>query len=147
MLGSLARKLRVFGFDTEYFRDGPDSELERLAREEGRILLTSDRRLFAHATARGLQTFLVQGRSERARIESIVEQASSASIGLDPGATRCALCNEALTPLKKGDLKGRVPESVRRRHREFYACDRCSKLYWKGRQWSRLRRLSSVLRP
>ncbi len=28
MLGSLARKLRIFGFDTLYFREGPDLELE-----------------------------------------------------------------------------------------------------------------------
>jgi hypothetical protein len=147
MLGSLARKLRVFGFDTSYFRDGTDSELKRLARDEARILLTSDRRLFAEATASGLPAFLVQGQSDRARIESIVEQARSASITLEPGATRCAVCNEQLALVKKGDLAGQLPESVLRRHREFYACDGCGKLFWKGRQWSRLRRLYSVLRP
>ncbi len=42
MLGSLARKLRIFGFDTLYFKDGGDSELLKLAKSEGRILLTSD---------------------------------------------------------------------------------------------------------
>ncbi len=146
MLGSLARKLRVFGFDTAYFREGPDSELERLAREEGRILLTSDRRLFADATARGLQTFLVKGRSERARMLSIADQATRLSIRLEPGATRCALCTGELTPVSKRDLAGRLPESVRRRHRLFYRCAGCDKLYWKGRHWSRLRRLSSILK-
>ncbi|HVB95073.1 MAG TPA: Mut7-C RNAse domain-containing protein [Nitrososphaerales archaeon] len=34
MLGSLARKLRIFGFDTSYFSDGRDIELEDLARKE-----------------------------------------------------------------------------------------------------------------
>jgi len=146
MLGSLARKLRVFGFDTAYFRDGQDSELERLARDERRILLTSDRRLFGDATDRGLQAFLVNGRSERARVLSIAEQARQFSIRLEPGATRCALCNGTLTLVSRGDLAGRLPESVRRRHRQFYECASCDKLYWKGKHWSRLRKLASVLR-
>jgi|SRR5208283_2379097 len=145
MLGSLARKLRVFGFDTVYFRDGPDSELERVARVERRILLTSDRGLFADAEARGLTAFLVQGRSERARLQSMVERARGVSVRLTPGETRCALCNGELVPVRKSDVAGRVPEAVRRRHRAFYACEGCDKVYWKGRHWSRLRRLDSVL--
>lgn len=145
MLGSLARKLRVFGYDTVYFRDGPDSELERLASDEGRILLTSDRRLFAHAASKGLLAFLVQGSSERSRLESVVEGAKRASIRLEHGPTRCAYCNGELALVRKAGVAGRIPKAVLAKHRVFYRCAGCDKFYWKGRQWSRLRRLSSVL--
>ena len=45
MLGSLARKLRIFGYDTLYFREGSDAELERVAIAEDRVIVTADRGL------------------------------------------------------------------------------------------------------
>ena len=59
MLGSLARKLRIFGFDTLYFKEGDDTALERLARKEGRIIITSDRLLSRDAERLGLRSVLV----------------------------------------------------------------------------------------
>ncbi len=76
MLGSLARKLRIFGFDTAYFAEGGDPELEALARRERRVILTSDRRLFAHSAGRGLQAILVEGKTDRARLRSIAQTES-----------------------------------------------------------------------
>ncbi|MDX6381183.1 MAG: uncharacterized protein QOI57_2207, partial [Rubrobacteraceae bacterium] len=46
MLGGLAKWLRAAGYDTYYARDGTDisdGSLVRMALEEGRVLLTSDR--------------------------------------------------------------------------------------------------------
>jgi uncharacterized protein len=147
MLGSLARKLRVLGFDTVYYREGSDSDLEGLARRQNRILLTSDERLFQHATAKGLRAFLVKGSNERARVRSMVGEADSASVVLVRGTTRCAECNGVLKAVRRAGLEGRIPEKVLRRHRDFYECTTCLKIYWKGRHWSRLRRLSALVGP
>jgi uncharacterized protein len=144
MLGSLARKLRILGFDTVYYREGSDSDLEGLARRQSRILLTSDERLLTHAAAKGLRAFLVKGSNERARVASMVGEADRASVVLVRGPTRCAECNGVLKAVKRAELEGRVPEKVRRRHRDFYACATCLKFYWKGRHWSRLCRLSAL---
>lgn len=146
MLGSLARKLRVFGFDTTYFREGTDSQLEKIAREEGRVILTSDGGLFESATKRGLAAILVQGKGDRARLGSLVMGARRSSVLLSPGPTRCALCNGGLARLDRARVKGRVPANVALRHRSFYLCERCGRYYWKGGQWTRLRRLSRILR-
>ena len=146
MLGSLARKLRVFGFDSLYFREGPDSEIERIARTEGRAVLTSDRRLREHLSAQGLTAFLVVGRSDSARIRTVIARARAASLPLRPGPTRCAFCNVELKFERRSEVAGRVPEAVFRRHRQFYSCPRCGRLFWKGDQWTRLRRLESLLR-
>ena len=42
MLGSLARWLRILGFDTIYFRAIDDNELIKIARQQERTLLTRD---------------------------------------------------------------------------------------------------------
>lgn len=49
-LGGLARLLRMAGYDTLYDNHYHDNEIERIAREEGRVLLTRDRELLKRRT-------------------------------------------------------------------------------------------------
>lgn len=146
MLGSLARKLRVFGFDTVYFRIGPDSNLRKIASEERRIILTADRSLWREANSSKLDALLLEGQNDRERLRSLVEKASKASIRLKPGETRCAVCNGSLLIVRRADVSSRIPRGVFRRHRLYYECTQCGRLFWKGKHWSRLRRLSYILR-
>lgn len=145
MLGSLARKLRIFGFDTAYFREGTDRALEEMASREGRVIITSDRALVEHSGRLGLRALEVSGRSERARIESLLSEARAAGVPLRPGPPRCALCNGLLDRLPKDQVEGLLPSSITSRHRLYFRCPRCRKLYWRGRHWSRMRRLSSLI--
>jgi uncharacterized protein len=147
MLGSTARKLRIFGFDTLYFREGGDANLEAVGRKERRIILTSDKALFAHSLRRGNQAILVEGRNDRARLDSILGQAGpQLASGGDKRVSRCAVCNGELEVLKRADAaKEEIPEKVLARHRLFFRCTSCSKLYWRGGHWERIRRLSSSL--
>jgi len=91
MLGSLARKLRIFGFDTAYFAQGGDLELETLARRERRVILTSDRRLFAHSDKRGVKAILVEGKTDGARLRSVARQAGP-GVTLRLGGARASRC-------------------------------------------------------
>ena len=43
MLGSIARKLRVFGFDTLYNAQAHDDEILKIAMEQDRVILTADK--------------------------------------------------------------------------------------------------------
>ena len=52
MLGTLAKWLRLLGYDTAYDNVAADPELARRARSEGRVLLTRDREL-SKRSARG----------------------------------------------------------------------------------------------
>jgi uncharacterized protein len=143
MLGSLARKLRIFGYDTLYFNEGEDGELEELAARERRVLLTADKALFAHARSRGIRGVLVEGKTDRARLTSVSRGAGQLpSSHAKPAASRCAVCNGELDVIKKRDAASiGVPTKVIERHRIFYRCASCSKTYWRGRHWERLRRL------
>jgi uncharacterized protein len=150
MLGSLARKLRIFGFDTLYFGKGGDPDLEAQAKKERRVILTSDKRLFARSEGRrGLRTILVDGTTDRARLRSVVRQASPPmTLRLGRGRpSRCAVCNGELDILGRRDAASKeIPAKVLARHRLFYACRSCSRLYWRGKHWERLRRLSYSLK-
>jgi len=64
MLGSLARWLRICGYDTEYRRDTEDDKLIEEAEATGRILLTRDRQLSIIAGKRDVESILVKGSSD-----------------------------------------------------------------------------------
>ena len=147
MLGSLARKLRIFGFDTAYFSAGSDRGLEALAKAERRVILTSDRALYDHATSRGIEAALVTGRTDRERLGCVARVVGAASVK-ERRESRCAVCNGALERGGRTDARGwGVPPKVIQRHRQFYRCTNCSRLFWKGRHWTRLWRLSRSLVP
>ena len=148
MLGSLARKLRIFGFDTAYFSEGGDAELEALGRREGRVILTSDRRLFAHSGGSGTRAVLVEGKTDGARLRSVARQAGrGVRLRLGGGRpSRCAVCNGELELIGKREAAAsKIPPKVVARHRLFFVCKSCSRRYWRGRHWDRLRRLSYSL--
>ena len=148
MLGSLARKLRIFGYDTAYFAEGSDPDLEALAKRESRVILTSDRRLFARSEARGVLAILVEGKTDGARLRSVARQAGpGVTLRLGGGrASRCAVCNGELELIGRRDaFASMIPPKVLARHRLFYMCGSCSRFYWRGRHWDRLRRLSYSL--
>ena len=147
MLGSLARKLRIFGFDTTYFSEGSDLELEALAEREGRVILTSDRRLFARSGGRGIRAVLVDGKTDGAKLRSVARQAGPGlTLRLGAGrASRCAVCNGELERIGRDAAEKKIPTKVLSRHRLFYVCRSCGRHYWRGRHWDRLRRLSYSL--
>ena len=125
MLGRLAKWMRFLGYDVLYFRDIDDRELVRIARAEGRILLTRDRRL--------PEDFSVEYRlidSENLD-EQLMEVLSE--FPLSGGASRrCMRCNMPLEPVEKQELKGLVPEYVYIHQNLFQICPGCNSIYWEG---------------
>ena len=149
MLGSLARKLRIFGFDTVYFKEGRDITLQNIAKSDRRIILTSDEALCASSQRDGLPAILVRGRTDQQRLSAVVQQAGPDFVlrMRDPSLSRCAVCNGELEKIDKADAAEMgVPPKVLTRHRLFYRCSSCSRMYWRGRHWQRLWRLARSLK-
>jgi len=145
MLGSLARKLRAFGFDATYYKDGDDAGLLRLSLRDDRIILTADRSLAARADSKGIRTLVLVGDSDRERLGSLVHGATAAGVSLVRGDPLCSLCGGELRRVKKNEISGEVPPSVRRRHRLFFQCESCGQIYWRGSHWKRLMSLARQL--
>lgn len=146
MLGSLARKLRILGFDTHYYREGDDNGIIRLAVDEGRVILTADEPLVSLAIRRGATAVLLSERTDFARLKALTEWAEALGVFFEKGGPRCSICNGVLTRVPKSVVAGKVPSSVASRHRIFYRCDSCGKVYWKGGHWKKLRSYERVMR-
>jgi len=131
MLGSLARWLRFMGYDTAYPEVGPDRTLIERVRSEDRILLTRDKELASRVTG------AVRIRSDVLE-EQIKEVATALPLRLLDPLSRCSLCNEILVSASLEDVKDLVPEGVRSRHRIFWRCPSCGRVYWRGTHWDKM---------
>jgi len=145
MLGSLARKLRAFGFDAAYYKAGEDSGLMRISLREDRIILTADRSLAARAVARGIKAILLIGDSDRERLSSLALGARAEGVALARGDPLCSLCGGGLHRVKKNEISGKIPSSVSRHHVLFFQCESCGQIYWRGSHWKRLMSLARRL--
>ena len=145
MLGSLARKLRLYGYDVEYHPDMPDSELISRCVAEKRTLLTSDRELGRRATAKGLPCVLVTQRGDPAMVVEVF-RALGLAPPMDVSSSRCPLCGGELANLAANQAKGLVPAGVLRRQKRFYRCVSCQHVYWEGSHWFRLSRFDDQVK-
>jgi uncharacterized protein with PIN domain len=135
MLGSLARWLRIGGYDTEYRKDIEDDELIYEALSESRILLTRDEVLANRAKKRGANAVLIKPECDEEALALL-----SAKLGLtfDPTQSRCPKCNNVVEKVAKADVESRVPEGTYRIIDDYWACSRCGSVYWRGSHWSKI---------
>lgn len=139
MLGKLARWLRLLGYNVEYMNNAPDKQLIEAARKENRILLTSDIQLYRLAAARGIDTYLVEGKTEAEKLAK-VSRRFEINLDINPRTSRCTTCNSPLKPVSKQEIKSKIPERTLKAYSEFWKCPnpKCSKIYWSGRQWQNI---------
>jgi hypothetical protein len=136
MLGTLARKLRIFGFDSLYYNNIDDDELLSISLSSDRVLLTSDKELFKRVISKNGRCILVNSNDE----DNLVKISSYLGLRLKfiLDNSRCPLCNEPLKRYDKIYLKELIPKKVYDTNDEFYLCSRCKKVYWKGSHIKRL---------
>jgi uncharacterized protein with PIN domain len=134
MLGSLARWLRFFGFDTLYPAPGPeDSVLAEKARNEDRWLLTRDHEL----ASAGPRSLLVRAASLEDQLVEVFDR-----LGLRPSPSldhaRCGECNGGFEEVSREDVAGVVPPYVLATSPRFRRCKDCGRVYWPGSHGERL---------
>ncbi len=145
MLGSLARKLRLLGYDTLYVGGVDDRRLLELADSSGRILITGDVRLYEDASRRGVKALFVES-SDDLSLAYILRGLGVKYVNIDPTTARCPHCNTPVTVIKDKELvRGRVPRKVLDSVDEFYVCLECGRIYWVGRQWGNIKKLERKL--
>lgn len=135
MLGSLARWLRIGGYDTEYVKDSPDDCLLVQAEEQGRVLVTRDEVLSERARKRGIRHILLESGSDE---DALARIASELGIVYDPISSRCPKCNGVLRSVPKGEVEGKIPEGTYRVVDEYWRCEGCGSFYWRGSHWPRI---------
>ena len=133
MLGRLAKWLRILGYDTQYSPDWDDNELARIARAEGRILLTRDLEL---SRRRGLRSLRIEGDLLEGQLAQVVR---ALGLELDRPFSRCAVCNTPLEKVAKHEAWGQVPPYVFQTQSQLYLCPECNRFYWPGTHWQHMR--------
>jgi uncharacterized protein with PIN domain len=135
MLGSLARWLRIGGYDTEYRKDTPDDDLIEEAARDDRILLTRDEVLSIRAGKRGVKVvFLERDADEKA----LAQLAAELHLTFDPSMARCPKCNHTVDKVEKTAVAGKVPEGTYRVVDDYWLCPSCGGIYWRGSHWPRI---------
>ncbi|MFB3826173.1 MAG: Mut7-C RNAse domain-containing protein [Bryobacteraceae bacterium] len=133
-LGTLARYLRMMGFDALYSTEAGDAELARLSRDERRILLTRDVGLLKRAMV--THGYFVRETAPRRQLAEVVSRCNLERVARP--FTRCMVCNGVLEPAALEQVAGRVPPRALELYDEFLACPGCGRVYWKGGHYRRM---------
>ncbi len=131
MLGRLARWLRLLGVDVIWHPNLHGHELLRLARKEGRIMLTRDRRL---KTAPDV--LFIQSQSFRDQLRETFS-AYPFKLPAEP-LSRCSRCNQVLEEADKETVGRLVPAFVYASQERFAVCPNCGRIYWNGTHAKRI---------
>ena len=131
MLGTLAKWLRILGFDTYFAKqETTDDELIEIAKKEKRILITRDKELVFRAKRENIKIIELKSKilDEQLKISLKILKPSEKDC-----LTRCLICNNILENIDKKEVKNKVPNVVfDNNNNNFLFCNYCNKVYWQG---------------
>lgn len=127
-LGTLARRLRLLGFDTWYETHADDEQLADVAVDDERILLTRDRGLLMRRVI--VHGYCPRSDDPEAQVDEVVERYRLAARARP--LTRCVNCNGPLESVDRDEVLHRLPPRTRREFDRFARCTRCGQVYWPG---------------
>ena len=132
MLGTLAKWLRIMGYDTAYDTRLDDHALVRLARAEERVLLTRDTGLVQR---KGVRCLFI---ASEVLAEQLAQVLETFALHADNPFSRCPVCNSPLEDVPKHDAWGQVPPFVFQTQERFSLCPECNRFYWRGTHWQKM---------
>ncbi|ESA36645.1 hypothetical protein N836_06970 [Leptolyngbya sp. Heron Island J] len=136
-LGKLASYLRLLGFDVLYQNDYDDDVLAQISSQQQRILLTQDIGLLKRSIV--IYGYRVRSSNPKAQVREVLDRFSLH--GTVAPLKRCPRCNGLLEPVEKQTIDHRLPHFTRLSYHEFFECQDCSQLYWKGAHHGRIQQL------
>jgi len=137
MLGKLTRWLRMLGHDVDYTGSTDDKELIKKAKEENRILLTRDVELYRQGVAKGAEAFLVENPNQTANLANLAKRFNF-KLEVRMEASRCPKCNNKIKAVSKTNIADKIPSSTSSNYDEFWQCQGCGQVYWRGAHWKRI---------
>jgi uncharacterized protein with PIN domain len=134
-LGGLARWLRAAGYEAEVTAH-PGDALVRAARAAGRVLLTTDARLWDRRLIRdGVveALWLPSGLDVVRQLAMVLRD-----LKLTRRDPRCMACGGRLDPVEKAAVAERIPPRTARWKDDYFVCGSCGRLMWQGTHWERI---------
>ena|SRR3989338_302748 len=133
----LARWLRLCGYDSTVASVRELSSLYRQAYNEGRVIVTRNHKV------KGGSLFSVITLSSQRLEEQLRQLANAGVLTIDDASTftRCDICNIALEPIEKSQVKGLVAPYVFKTQEKFHTCQSCKRIYWAATHRQRISKL------
>ena len=132
MLGNIARKLRLLGYDSQYFSDIDDDKLIDSARKEKRIIISKDEELIKKAQKLGMRSIHITKEEEIEEFLEIINSVNLKRIQINGNIARCPKCNSLTESVDKEIIKERIPQGVLKLNDKFWICKYCNQIYWEG---------------
>ena len=132
MLGNIARKLRLLGYDSQYFSDIDDEKLIDGARKEKRIIISKDEELIKRTQKLGMRSIHITKEEEIEQFFEIINSVNLKRIQINGNIARCPKCNSLTESVDKEIIKERIPQGVLKLNDKFWICKYCNQIYWEG---------------
>jgi hypothetical protein len=132
MLGTVAKKMRILGFDCIYSATIDDEDLILVAKKENRIVITKDRWLSNNAKKHDILVVEITTHTEEEHIIEIAKKMNWEKYEFNTDRARCPMCNGGLQIIEKSQVVDKIPPKVVQNVDEFWICDDCNHIYWKG---------------
>jgi uncharacterized protein with PIN domain len=129
----------MLGHDVKYSNKLNDAELITIAKKEKRVLLTRDLELYQQATAKGLDTFYLEGKTEAERLANLARRFKT-KLEIDMETSRCPKCNTRVKSVPKETIADKVEKKTFSNYDKFWECPKCGQIYWQGAHWARIRK-------
>jgi len=129
----------MLGHNVKYSNKLDDAQLVMIAKKERRILLTRDLELYQQATAKGVDAFYLEGKTESERLAQLAKR-FDIKLDIEMAVSRCPKCNTRVKPTSKESVADKVEQSTLSNYNEFWECPKCDQIYWQGAHWTRIRR-------
>ena len=135
MLGKLAKKLRMLGFDTAYHHNSAETAITEPALLGNRIILT--RKTNFPVTDKNIYSLFILDNDPNEQLRQVLSHYKINKEQLNP-FSRCICCNTILKPLKKKLAEGRVADYVFNTSEHFAECNKCKKIFWNGTHYEKM---------
>jgi len=105
MLGNIARKLRLSGYDSEYLADIDDNKLIDSAKKENRVVVSSDEELIKKTKKLGMKSIYVTKKEEIEQFFEVISSMKLERIQINGSVARCPKCNSLTELVDKNRIK------------------------------------------
>jgi len=134
-LGTLAKYMRILGFDSLYKNNYKDEEIVDISLKEKRTILTRDRGILKRSKV--TQGYWIRSIKTDEQIIEVIKRFDLKEEIKE--LSRCLLCNSLLRKISKEKVIDRLPRKVKEFHNEFYYCKKCDKIFWKGSHYTKMK--------
>lgn len=132
MLGNIAKKLRILGYDSVYSSSIDDFKLIREASKNRWIIVTKDEQLANLAKQKIQSCVLITSNNEIEQMLQIFKKLGLKKAIIDASTSRCPLCNGTLVKIEKDLICKKIPKGIFNKIEDFWFCSNCKKIYWHG---------------